>query len=243
MKKIMLLMIIGFLVLGLAGCGSTEVEGGQENQASTEVVETGDVTLEMVNEFLNQSGDLGPGSIANPVAVIPFAHIDGPQNESDFYAFVNFEYQSRDYVKYQVTYLSCTCRSAAVNYWQTAYIELSLPSSKNPDDVVLRHISFDQDASGDYLAGFWGDSDPTPAGVTYEVFKDEYISFFNGKENSYLQTLSTMWDIDMDDYTAGEGREDFEIDTFTGSSVSTNNIIRIIDGMMDYHAENEFFQE
>ena len=71
------------------------------------------ITLEDVNRFLNESAKLGPGTKANPVAVIEIDHIDGPQEEDLFYAFVSFKYEARNYIKYQVTYLSCTCRSAS----------------------------------------------------------------------------------------------------------------------------------
>lgn len=249
MKKIFTLAMIGAALLGLFGCSSNEVpsDGGVSNppgeSVEVEVAEppTAEINLESINKFLNESADLGPGTIANPVAIIPYSHIDGPKNNSDFYAFVNFEYQARDFIKYQVSYVSCTCRPAAVNYWQTAYVELSLPTSKNPEDVILRTISFDTDPSGHYLGGFWGDSNPTPAGVTYDTFKDEYISYFDQKEYSYLKTLDTMWDIDLQAYKEGEGRENFEIDTFTGSSVSANNIIRITNALMEHHSQNEFF--
>ncbi len=63
---------------------------------------------------------MGEGSMANVVAVVPISHINGPREETDFYAFVNFKYKARNYIKYQITYyLSCTCRSADVNYWMT----------------------------------------------------------------------------------------------------------------------------
>lgn len=249
MKKVLMLMLIGILSLSLIACSGPEADDnkGDSSNLSETVVNPEDkgnseITLEDVNEFLNTSADIGPGSVANPVEVIPFSHIDGPKNNSDLYAFVNFQYEGRDFVKYQVSYVSCTCRPAAVNYWQTAYVELSLPDSKNPDDIILRNISFDKDPSGDYNGGLWADSNPTPAGVTYDIFKEEYISFFNGKENSYLKDLDTMWDIDMTDYKEGEGRGDFEIDTFTGSSVSANNIIRITNALIDYHSKNAFFE-
>lgn len=253
MKKVLLLIMSFILVFSLVGCtggvtdeGQDDVSGIVEGETEQdEIVEDGgskEITLEDVNEFLNNSADLGPGSIANPVDVIPFMHIDGPKNNSELYAFVNFQYEARDFIKYQVSYVSCTCRPAAVNYWQTAYVELSLPDSKNPDDIVLRNISFDKDPSGDYNGGLWADSNPTPAGVTYEIFRDEYIPFFNGKENSYLKNLDTMWDIDIADYKAGEGRGDYEIDTFTGSSVSANNIIRITNALIDFHSKNAFFE-
>lgn len=249
MKKLSLLGITAILVFSVLGCSNTEApkQTDENSKPETEVVNTDngeskDISLDTVNEFLNTSADLGPGSVANSVAIIPFTHIDGPKNNSELYAFVNFQYQGRDFVKYQVSYVSCTCRPAAVNYWNTAYIELSLPSSKNPDDIVVRNISYDKDPSGDYAGGLWADSSPTPAGVTYETFKEEYIPFFKGKENSYIKELDTMWDIDLNEYKAGEGRENFEIDTFTGSSVSANNIIRITNALMDYHTKNVFFE-
>ena len=148
---------------------------------------------------------------------------------------------ARDYIKYQITYLSCTCRAASVNYWQTAYVELTMPESKNADDVAVKFFSFDRDPGGEYLGGFWGDSNPTPAGVGYGQFKNEFVPHFVNKTNSYIKTLSTMDDINLTDYKSGEGRADFELDTFTGSSVSTNNIIRMLNALMTYHLEDEFF--
>lgn len=213
-----------------------------DTEDDTEMATSGELDLDQVNEFLNTSAGLGPGSIANEVQIIPHAHIDGPEHETDFYAFVNFKNAGRDYIKYQVSYLSCTCRSASVNYWQTAYIELSLPESREKEDIELKTLSFDTDSSDSYLAGFWGDSDPTPAGVSYETFKTEFIPHFENKDASYLQSLSTIKDIDLNEYQDGEGRENFEIDTYTGSSVSANNIIRIVDAMIDYHAQDDFFQ-
>ena len=48
-------------------------------------------------------------------------------------------------------------------------------------------------------------------------------------------------DIDPADYSAGEGREGLTLDTFTGSSVSTNNIIRMLNALFQYHASDEYF--
>ncbi|MCR4626171.1 MAG: FMN-binding protein [Treponema sp.] len=201
----------------------------------------GTITLETINKYLNESADMGAGSIANVVAVIPIDHINGPREEHDFYAFVNFKYKARNFIKYQVTYLSCTCRSAEVNYWSTAYVELTLPKSGNIDDSVIKYLSFDYDSEGHYLAGFWGDSNPTPAGATYEDFKKEYIPFFVNKDYKYIKTLNTSDDIAPEDYSAGEGRANYKIDSFAGSSVSTNNIIRMLNALYKYHSEDEFF--
>ena len=203
----------------------------------------GSLDLDAINEFLNPSADMGEGSIANAVAIIPINHINGPRDEHDFYAFVNFKYKARNYIKYQITYLSCTCRSADVNYWMTAYVELTLPDSGNIEDSKIRTLSFDYDAEGHYLAGFWGDSNPTPAGNTYEEFKEQYIPFFVGKDYAYIKTLDVVEDIDPALYAEGEGRENLTLDTFTGSSVSTNNIIRMLNALYEYHATDSYFNK
>lgn len=203
----------------------------------------GSLDLDAINEFLNASADMGEGSIANAVAIIPINHINGPRDEHDFYAFVNFKYKARNYIKYQITYLSCTCRSADVNYWMTAYVELTLPDSGNIEDSKIRTLSFDYDAEGHYLAGFWGDSNPTPAGNTYEEFKEQYIPFFVGKDYAYIKTLDVVEDIDPALYAEGEGRENLTLDTFTGSSVSTNNIIRMLNALYEYHATDSYFNK
>ena len=203
----------------------------------------GSLDLDAINEFLNTSADMGEGSIANAVAIIPINHINGPRDEHDFYAFVNFKYKARNYIKYQITYLSCTCRSADVNYWMTAYVELTLPDSGNIEDSKIRTLSFDYDAEGHYLAGFWGDSNPTPAGNTYEEFKEQYIPFFVGKDDAYIKTLDVVEDIDPALYAEGEGRENLTLDTFTGSSVSTNNIIRMLNALYEYHATDSYFNK
>ena len=203
----------------------------------------GSLDLDAINEFLNTSADMGEGSIANAVAIIPINHINGPRDEHDFYAFVNFKYKARNYIKYQITYLSCTCRSADVNYWMTAYVELTLPDSGNIEDSKIRTLSFDYDAEGHYLAGFWGDSNPTPAGNTYEEFKEQYIPFFVGKDYAYIKTLDVVEDIDPALYAEGVGRENLTLDTFTGSSVSTNNIIRMLNALYEYHATDSYFNK
>ena len=136
------------------------------------------LSLGEVNNFLNNSAKLGEGSKANQVAVIPFSHIDGPKEEDLFYAFVPFKYVARSYIKYQVTFISCTCRSADVNVWSTAYLELTLPSSGKIGDSAIRTLSFDADSTGHYLGGFWGDSNPPPTApnATYDLVKAEMMN-------------------------------------------------------------------
>ena len=230
--KRLLLMVLVLILIFVAGCSNN-----QEAARSSD----SELSIEQVNDFLNNSGGLGPNGIGNVVAVIPHDHIDGPKNETPFYAFVNFKYRARDFIKYQVKYLSCTCREASVNMWQTMYVELTLPSSKDPNDVKIKFLSFEKDSTGQYNGGNWGDSDPMPLGQTYELFKTEYISFFPQKDSEYIKSLSTIDDIKIEEYQEGEGRENFEIDALSGASVSANNIIRILNSVIDYHLTDDFF--
>ncbi len=200
-----------------------------------------ELSLGEVNDFLNSSAKLGEGSKANQVAVIPFSHIDGPKEEDLFYAFVPFKYVARSYIKYQVTFISCTCRSADVNVWSTAYAELTLPSSGKIEDAEIRTLSFDTDSTGHYLGGFWGDSNPPPTApnATYEKVKAEMIPYYIGKTYGQLMGYSTIED--FAGYSEGEGRADLTVDAFTGATVSSNNILRIVQALFAYHATDSFF--
>ena len=231
-KHFIFAALVLIIIFTVSGCSS--------NQAP--VAADTEITIEQINTFLNETAGLGPNGIANVVSVIPHEHIDGPKNETPFYAFVNWKYRARDYVKYQVSYLSCTCREASVNMWQTMYVELTLPESKNPDDVKVKFISFDEDSTGHYTGGHWGDSDPMPFGQTYEQYKTEYIPYFVQKDSKYLHSISIIDDIKIEEYQAGEGRGDYTIDALSGASVSANNIIRILHSIMDHHATDEFFK-
>lgn len=202
-----------------------------------------EVTLDQVNEFLNTSAKLGEGTKANPVAIIPIHHIDGPQEEDLFYGFVSFKYEARNYIKYQVSFISCTCRSADVNVWSSAYVELTLPESGLLDDAVVRTLSFDQDSTGRYTAAFWGDSNPIPSGQTYELFKTEYIPYYVGKTYADVKGWSTIRDIDPADYSAGEGRTDYSVDAYAGATVSANNVLRMLQAMFEFHGSDPYFKD
>lgn len=240
-KSMIIFLIVSLTIMLLISACSSNVEADKPDAEVTN--SSSDISLEQVNEFLNNSAGLGANGIGNVVAVIPHAHIDGPKNETDFYAFVNWKYRARDYIKYQVSYLSCTCREASANMWQSMYIELTLPESQNIEDAKIRYLSFDKDSTGHYTAGHWGDSNPMPGGQTYELFKEEYIPYFINKESKFLKDLNIIDDIDLADYQSGEERESYEIDTLSGASVSANNIIRIINAIIDYHGTDEFFNE
>lgn len=258
MKKSALWLIVA---LGLTGCG---VNGS--GTAGTPC--GGNIDLDAINEYLeNDPHWANMNNNGNKMTLIPFTHINGPKAEWNFFAFVNFEYNATTYYKYQVTYLSCTCRSAEVNYWQTAYVELSCPISGERDDVKLLTLSFEKDGrngSGHYNAGFWGDSGtngetiPGSKDVTYEDIRDGFIPFLVGKTYKELSSYDgfkvttngttvtyddTVFGIDPNEFAedmAGvelDGKQ-VTLDYFNGASVSTNNIIRMLIPLMEYHADN-----
>jgi len=234
MKKILSFLMVMFMGLTLAaGCKDKEKEP---------------TTLDDVNAFLNDKETMNM-DLANTVAIIPFNHINGPKNEWKFYALVNFQYKERSYVKYQVTYLSCTCRAANVNYWQTAYVELTTPS--NPESAKLKTLSFDADGTGVYTAGFWGDSDPIHSEsdssqivATYEKTETEPGSgvYYPSIKEDFIPLLINKTKADIDKYnTVDEMKTEGALsqgmyDSFTGASVSTNNILRILHALFEYHA-------
>jgi hypothetical protein len=215
----MLVMLMGLTLA--AACGKKE-----------------EITLAEVNKFLNKTEVSKKGEIVfqmdmgNTVAVIPFTHINGPKNEWYFYALVNFQYDMETYVKYQVTYLSCTCRDAKVNYWSTAYVELNKPTK--PENTRLKALSFDLDGTGHYTAGFWGDSDPIPnaSATTYQDIKENFIPLLINKTQTEIDAYSTV-----DDMLSSGAMDQATYDEFAGASVSTNNIIRILHALFDYHTE------
>ena len=207
------------------------------------VAQASEMSLGDVNAWLNGSAKLGPGSKANQVAVIPFNHIDGPGDEDLFYAFVPFKYVSRSYVKYQVSFLSCTCRPADMNMWTTAYVELSLPDSGKIDDAEVRCLSFDLDSTGHYDAGQYGDSNPAPNGNPYEKLVSDWVPFYTGKTFAQIKGFNTIKDIPEDEFKAGEGREDLTIDAWTGATVSPNNVLRMLVALFRYHATDAFFDK
>ncbi len=270
MKKLIKLMFVALMLLTAAGC---TIQIGNVSEDSSEDEACAVIDIDAVNEVLN-SGALSTSGRGNTVAVIPITHINGPKDIDQFYAFIDFKYASKRYIKYQVTYLSCTCRAANVNYWQTAYVELTLPESGNYLDSKIKTLSFDYDSSAagdDYLAGFWGDTGTThpmpgtnvmydynpdalkdgqPFPVEKQIsLKEEYIPFFIGKDGNYIKSIAEcssevgpVDNINDADFASGEGRENYSIDDFAGASVSTNNIILMLEALYEYHATDSNFQ-
>lgn len=182
-----------------------------------------------------ESACVGPECAASDDAAIPFTHVNGHGTEVERTSYLLFEYELAEYVKYQITYLSCTCRDAAVNYWQVAYVEVNLYTND------IRTISFGIDGEeGHYTAGMWGDSSPTPGGKTTQDFVDDFIPWLVGKSLTDLEGISVFSNdayYEIPANTTAIAEQDL-IDDFAGSSVSTNNMIRVMKELLRYHEEN-----
>ena len=268
LKKVLLALV---MILGLTSCGvngskpssnPSDIGGNPTTSECTDGVCGGDLELNLdaINEYLAKDPYWNDMLVkGDKVALIPFTHINGHRAEWNFFAIINFQKKVGSYYRYQVTYLSCTCRSSQVNYWQTAYVELTRPSTL--EEIKLKKLSFDYDGTGDYLAGFWGDSGVTHAidgsdyNVTYEDIKTGFIPFLVGKTYKELSSYDgftegnetyddTVWGIPADKFAADmdgvmfHGDHQVTLDDFNGASVSTNNILRMLIPLMEYHAAN-----
>jgi len=174
---------------------------------------------------------------ATSLTVLQFPHLDGHGHEVDRDMPVLFEYEMRDYVKYQVAFVACTCRAPKDNFWSVAYFDLDKVTGE------ILYLSFDVDSSGHYNAGVWGDSDPIPeTGVTYEGhFKQDFIPWLVGKTLDDLIGINIFYDDTPSVYADYANdkliNEPDMIDAYAGSSVSTNNIIRVTKSLLEYHQE------
>ena len=85
----------------------------------------------------------------------------------------------------------------------------------------------------------WGDSSPTPAGKTLENFEAEFIPWLIGKSLEDLGGISVFTNAQYFDIlnTTTIAEQDL-IDGYAGSSVSTNNMIRVMKVLLEYHEEN-----
>lgn len=176
----------------------------------------------------------GTGNSDIDMTVLKFPHLDGHGSEVMKDMPILFEYEMRDYVKYQVAFVACTCRAPRDNFWSVAYIDVSKETGE------IQYISFEQDSSGHYTAGVWGDSNPIPeVEVTYEDFERDFFPWIVGKTSEDLDGINIFYDetptVYADYANTKQINEPELIDAFSGSSVSTHSIIRVVKTLLEYH--------
>ncbi|MDA3939048.1 MAG: FMN-binding protein [Spirochaetia bacterium] len=197
MKKL-LIIILAFAIFALfTSCSVNETDSAEKVQ-SAETLNPDDGSISVDNAFY-------------------YTHINGNGTETKRVAYVLFEYEQLKTIKYQVAYLACTCRGADVNYFSVAYVELS------KTDGSIAFISYDQDSSGHYTAGMYGDSVHTYEGVpAKELFKGFRENVLIGASQETINGTAPMHG---------------EVDTYTGATVTPNNAINMLKSLFKYHNE------
>ncbi|MBI9099952.1 MAG: hypothetical protein JEY91_15835 [Spirochaetaceae bacterium] len=200
MKKILSALLIAMALFTIVSCGGAEKSVELEEESSTPltaIVDDGKIAID--NAFY-------------------YTHVSGHKDETQRLAYILFEYEQLETVKYQVAYIACTCRGAEVNYYSVAYIELS------KEDGSIAYISYDQDSSGHYTAGMYGDStetwDGTPAKELFKKFREEKLM---GASQESINTMASMHG---------------DVDTYSGATVTPNNAVRMLKELFKYHNKN-----
>jgi hypothetical protein len=167
-----------------------------------------------------EGADEGTRAAADGIVVenaFYFTHVNGHKEEEEMVGFVMFEYELLRTVRYQVAYIACTCRSPEVNYWSVANVEL------NKADASVAHISYDEDSTDHYTAGLYGDSyeswDGTPVKELFAQFIEDNIRGATAEEIMSYEPMHG------------------DVDAYTGATVTPNNAMRMLQGLIGYHNE------
>ncbi|HHW08287.1 MAG TPA: hypothetical protein GXX34_12295 [Clostridia bacterium] len=161
--------------------------------------------------------------------VITYKHRK-PGEERDFAAVILFEYEMDNYTKYQVSYLSCTCRAPSENFQQLLYVELN-NNNNSPEEATIRNIAFQ----------FWGDSAVNPVnGLTYEMIEQEFLPYLQYKSKAEIDAIITLKDIKDAKPVIRNGKEVDFVDGYTGATVSVDNTISVLQALFDYHVKKYY---
>lgn len=161
--------------------------------------------------------------------VISYQHRKN-ETTNEYAAVILFEYKMDNYTKYQVSYLSCTCRAASENFQHLLYVELN-NNANSPEEATIRNIEFQ----------FWGDSPVNPEnGLTYDMIEKEFLPYLQYKSKAEIDALTTLKDIkDADPVERNGNTYDF-VDAYTGATVSVDNTIAVLQALFDYHVKKYY---
>lgn len=165
----------------------------------------------------------------NSLPLLSYTQYSSGGVPAELNATILFESSNSTFTKYQVGFTSCTCRDAASNYSSVVYIEL-LNTKETADESSIRAISFSQNEG--YGVGFWGDSDPIHNQPTYtkEYMDEVFVQKMVGKAKAEFDAWEGY----------GNQIEGVAVDTVSGATVSTSNIMSVIKALFAYHAENYY---
>lgn len=161
---------------------------------------------------------------------LPFRHYAGSGEREDYMAIITFEYKMDNYTKYQLTYLSCTCRAASEDVQQMLYVELN-NNAPSAEEATIRNIHYD----------FWGDPDPIPEnGITSQQYDAEFLSFLQYKSKAEIDAMTHLRTIPDPPAVERSGESVPFVDAYTGATVSVNNTLFVLQALFAYHADKYY---
>ena len=81
-KKLLALLLVLVVITSCAQTGVDDPEVGEEQDTQEQSPDTStdgdgvELTIQQVNQWLNTSADIGPGTKANAIAVVPINHVE-----------------------------------------------------------------------------------------------------------------------------------------------------------------------
>ena len=165
----------------------------------------------------------------NDSRIIPYQHIKHDTSE-EYGAVILFEYKMDNYTKYQVSFLSCSCRSASANYQHLMYVEIN-NNNNSAEEATIRNIEFH----------YWGDSEVNPEnGLTYEMFEEEFLPYLMYKSKAEIDGMTTLRDLKDAGQVERNGAQYDLVDAYSGATVSVDNTISMLHALFDYHVEKYY---
>lgn len=124
------------------------------------------------------SGATAAASVPGAARILPVVHIDGFGTPTDELAWIAWEFEAQTFVRYQIVYISCTCRQESVNKQSMLFLEIA----KGKSGGRIHRIFFD----------FWGDSPVMPEGVTRKEIEDGYVPKFVNVKSADIDPIDTI---------------------------------------------------
>ena len=161
--------------------------------------------------------------------LLPYTHYASAGVEDELNAVILFENKNSTFTRYQVAFTSCTCRDAASNYRSVMYVEL-LNNKDTGAEAKLRQVLFTQNDG--YSVGLWGDSNPVHGQPDYT---QEYM------DENFVQKLVGLTAADVEAW-GGYGTQPatVDMDAVTGATVSTANVMSVLQALCSYHAQKYY---
>ena len=120
----------------------------------------------------NVTGEIGTDQI------LPYVHIDGFGTPTDSAAWIAWEFEALNFVKYQVAYTSCTCRPESINARSLLYVEVS--KAEAGGKILKLYFNY------------WGDSPKFPSGYTREEVEQNFMPLLVGQRAEAVEGVDVI---------------------------------------------------